>query len=76
MLILSRKINERILIGEDVYLSVLGVNGNQVRLGFKAPEFINIVREELLGRDLKSTKFWEGLLTRQQRKNYEPFVNQ
>lgn len=47
MLTLTRRVGEKILIGDDVVLTVLRVNGNQVRLGFIAPKEIEISREEL-----------------------------
>jgi len=47
MLVLSRRAGERILIGNDVKLTVIRVGPNAVRLGFEAPHDLNIVREEL-----------------------------
>jgi carbon storage regulator len=47
MLVLSRKTGERILIGDDVTITVIRVGPNAVRLGFEAPKHLNIVREEL-----------------------------
>lgn len=47
MLVLSRKTGERILIGNDVTITVIRVGPNAVRLGFDAPQHLNIVREEL-----------------------------
>ncbi len=47
MLVLSRKAGERILIGNDVTITVIRVGPNAVRLGFDAPNSLNIVREEL-----------------------------
>lgn len=47
MLVLSRKTGERILIGKDITLTVIRVGPNAVRLGFEAPQDLNIVREEL-----------------------------
>jgi len=47
MLVLSRKTGERILIGDDVAITVIRVGPNAVRLGFDAPKHMNIVREEL-----------------------------
>jgi carbon storage regulator len=48
MLILTRKPNQEIQIGPNIYIKVLGVNGKQVRVGLTAPNDINIVRTELL----------------------------
>jgi carbon storage regulator len=47
MLILSRKIHERLLIDDDIRISVLGIRGNQVRLGIEAPDRVKVIREEL-----------------------------
>lgn len=47
MLVLSRKIGERIVIGEDIVISVLGLHGSRVRLGVTAPQEVSIQREEL-----------------------------
>ena len=48
MLILTRRPDESIIINGNVKLKILSVNGNQVRIGFEAPEDVSIVREELL----------------------------
>lgn len=48
MLVLSRKPGEHILIGEDVYLTVLAVRGESVRLGIEAPRSTPIMRHELI----------------------------
>ena len=47
MLVLSRKLNEKIIIDGNIYLTVLRIQGNQVRLGIEAPGHIGIFREEL-----------------------------
>ncbi len=47
MLVLSRKLNERILIGDNIQVIVVGVRGNHVRLGIEAPPEITILRDEL-----------------------------
>lgn len=47
MLILSRKPGQEVLVGDDIVIAVLGIKGNQVRIGFKAPRHINIRRSEL-----------------------------
>jgi len=52
MLVLSRTINERILIGDSIVLTVVQVRGGAVRIGIDAPREVAIAREELLhGRD-------------------------
>lgn len=47
MLVLSRKAGERILIGDDVVISVVRIGPNTVKIGIEAPRDMNIVREEL-----------------------------
>lgn len=48
MLVLTRKIDETILIGDDVKISVLSIDGERVRLGIEAPKSLRIFRMELL----------------------------
>jgi len=47
MLILTRRMNETLVVGDDVRVTVLGINGNQVRIGVKAPRHIPVHREEI-----------------------------
>jgi carbon storage regulator len=47
MLILTRRLGEKLVIGEDVFLSVMGIKGNQVRLGIHAPKEVSVHREEI-----------------------------
>jgi carbon storage regulator len=54
MLVLSRRLNETIVIGDNIKITVVGVNGGQVRLGFEAPKDVKIFREEV--RDKGSSK--------------------
>ena len=50
MLILTRRVNEALMIGTEITVTVLGVKGNQVRLGVNAPTEIAIHREEIFER--------------------------
>jgi carbon storage regulator len=50
MLILTRRLGESVKIGDDVTVTVLGVNGSHVRLGFAAPKDVPVHREEIYER--------------------------
>ncbi len=50
MLILTRNISQKIKIGDDVTVTVLGVQGNQVRLGINAPKNVAVHRQEIFDR--------------------------
>ena len=50
MLILTRRVGETLVIGDDVTVTVLGVRGNQVRLGVNAPKDVAVHREEIYQR--------------------------
>ena len=50
MLILTRRIGETVVIGDNVNITVLGVKGNQVRLGVNAPKEVSVHREEIYQR--------------------------
>ncbi len=51
MLVLSRKVDEQIVIGNNIRMTVVSIRGNQVRIGFEAPPSISIYREELYRED-------------------------
>jgi carbon storage regulator len=50
MLILTRRVGESVMIGNDVTVTVLGVKGNQVRVGIEAPKSITVHRKEIYER--------------------------
>jgi carbon storage regulator len=47
MLILSRKTNEKIMIGEDISVSIIEIRGDQVRIGVDAPKTVKVFRQEV-----------------------------
>jgi carbon storage regulator len=50
MLILTRRVGETLMVGDDITITVLGVKGNQVRIGVNAPRTVAVHREEIYER--------------------------
>ena len=50
MLILTRRVGETLMVGDEVTVTVLGVKGNQVRIGVNAPKNVSVHREEIFDR--------------------------
>lgn len=56
MLILTRRVGETLMVGDDVTVTVLGVKGNQVRIGVNAPKNVAVHREEIYERIRKENE--------------------
>lgn len=54
MLVLTRRVGEEIVIGDDIRVTVLEVRGQQVRLGIVAPQSVRVLREEIVNRPAAS----------------------
>ena len=61
MLILSRKIDEKIKIGEDITLTIIEVHGDQVKIGVEAPKHVKVFRQEVFDDIQKENKSAAGL---------------
>jgi carbon storage regulator len=56
MLILSRKVNEKIMIGDDIAISIIEIRGDQVRIGVTAPKTVKVFRQEVFDAILAENK--------------------
>jgi carbon storage regulator len=65
MLILTRRAGESLRIGDDVEVTVMAVNGSQVRIGIKAPINVSVDREEVAERKRREKEHSVGSLNRQ-----------
>ncbi len=61
MLILTRRVGEALMVGDDVSITVLGIKGSQVRLGVNAPRTISVHREEIYQRIQEEKEAKQGL---------------
>lgn len=60
MLILTRRVGETLIVGDDVTITVLGVKGNQVRIGVNAPKEVSVHREEIYQRIQREKEGGQG----------------
>lgn len=60
MLILTRRVGETLVIGDEVTVTVLGIKGNQVRIGVNAPKDVSVHREEIYERIQREKEGGEG----------------
>lgn len=49
MLVLTRRLGETLVIGDNIKVRVLGISGGQVRIGIEAPQEVSVQREEIIG---------------------------
>jgi carbon storage regulator len=66
MLILTRRVGETVMIGDNVTVTILGVKGNQVRVGVNAPKEVAVHREEIYERIKRETQQGSGQVVRGQ----------
>ena len=56
MLILSRKVNEKVVIGDNISISIIEIRGDQVRIGIDAPKKVKVFRQEVFDAILEQNK--------------------
>jgi len=56
MLVLSRKKNQSIIIGQDIEISILGIEGDNVKIGINAPKKVSVLRKELIDEVAEANK--------------------
>ena len=61
MLILTRRVGEKLVIGDNVMVTVFGIKGGQVRIGIDAPRDVTVNREEIYQRILKEKEALRGM---------------
>ena len=61
MLVLSRKVSERIWIGDQICVTIVRINGNAVRIGIDAPAHLSVMRDELKQRQQPSSSASEAV---------------
>ena len=69
MLILTRRVGEKLVIGEKVTVTILSVKGKQIRIGIDAPHDISVHREEIFQRVLKERGESSGMQRQAKREN-------
>src|ERR1700683_1347568 len=72
MLLLTRRVGETVMIGDDVTITVLGVKGNQVRVGINAPKHVAVHREEIYERIKREQHGEEGSEEKTKPTEYAP----
>ena len=63
MLILSRKINEKIMIGDDISVTIIEIRGDQVKIGIEAPKSVKVFRQEVFEAIQNENRAAAGSLT-------------